>query len=273
MSVRDRTRPAAARRLLGRALVVAGATVAGTSAVWLAGAGHPADAAAGPLVAEEAPVPAQTTESPPLSGVVDSRAGADPADSPLGDLDPRTLVRSEPAQQVLAPVGGALRDSTDGVRQLAEALPVTGPADVDGGRTPESPAPEPSVTTPTNPPTTPAPEQAHREPPRPAAPAGIPPHEPTAETRSAATAGMAPVAEQRTPEPPRAPGELALDRTPPATTGAGAPHTADLQQTGAALGRHPDLPRGDRVSRGALARHGERALLGVPAPRPGSTPD
>jgi hypothetical protein len=267
MSVRDCTRPAAARRVLGRALVVAGATVAGTSAVWLAGAGHPANAAAEPSAAEQAPV-AQTTESSPLSGVVDSPTGADPADSPLGDLDPRTLVRSEPAQQVLAPVGGAMRDSSDGVRRLAETLPVTGTADVDSGHTPETPAPEPSVTTAT----TSSPEQQHREPPRPAVPTETSLHEPTAETAPAGSR-TAPVAEQRTPEPPRAPSEPALDRTPPAATGAGAPHTADLQQTGAALGRHPHVPRGDGVSRGALAQHNERALLGVPAPRPGSTPD
>lgn len=270
MSARDRTRLAVTRRLLGRALVVAGATVASTSAVWFAGAGHPADAAAEPSAAEQAPVIAQATESSPLSGVAGAQTGADPADSPLDDLDPRSLVRSEPAQQLLAPVGGALRDSAEGVRDVAETLPVAEPGNVDSGQTPESPAPAPSATTPATPPA-PVAEQPRQEPPRPTAPVETPQHQPTSETAAAETARSAPVTERHAPDPERAP--TALDPTPPATTGAGAPHTADLQQAGAALGRHPDVPRTDRVASGPLARHDEHTPLGVPAPRPGSSPD
>lgn len=274
MSVRDRTSPAAGRRrLLGRALVVAGATVVSTSAAWLAGAGNPANAAE-PQAGEQAPVVAQATDSTESPGIVDSRTGAGPAASPLDDLDPRALVRSGPAQRLLTPIDGALRDSAEGVRHVAETLPIVESESVPSGQRPDVPAPEPSMTTPTPSPSAGAePAQPRHESPQFAA-TDPPTHDsPSAGTAAEESAPSAPITERHTPEPQRAPTPPAPDERMPVSTGAASVHTADLQQTGAALGRHPAAPEAEHIARGALAQHNDTVLHGVPAPQPGASPD
>lgn len=244
-----------------------------TSAAWLAGAGQPANAAES-QAGGQAPVVAQATDSTALPGIVDSRTGVGPAASPLDDLDPGTLVRSGPAQRLLTPIDGALRDSAEGVRHVAETLPATEPVPVQSGQRPDPPAPEPSMTTPTPTPSAgPAPAQPRRESPQDAAPEPPFHNSPPAETAAGESASSAPITERHTPEPQRAPAPPARDGKPPASTGAAPAHAADLQQTGAALGRHPATPEAEHAARGALAQHNDTVLRGVSAPQPGASPD
>ncbi|MFB9570347.1 hypothetical protein ACFFRS_25555, partial [Saccharopolyspora hordei] len=135
MSGRDRTTGAARPwRLFGRALVVAGATVAGTSAAWLLGHG-PADAAEDVPAAEAADhTPEQATDS--------GRSG--PEEFSLTRLDPLRLVDSSAAELLDAarPVTEVLQQPAAEVEQVAgDALVVTtgSATGTDAGSGPEVP--------------------------------------------------------------------------------------------------------------------------------------
>lgn len=133
------------RRLLCRALVVAGATVAGTTAIWLAGVAASAETAA--------PAPALGEESTVDSGSGAERSGrsgwgeSGPGAFRVGDLDPARLLLdpSQPSganvvEVVAAPVGGLLHEAggalTSPVREVGEALPKTIHNGLDGVRRP-----------------------------------------------------------------------------------------------------------------------------------------
>ncbi|MDA3630913.1 hypothetical protein OU415_36190 [Saccharopolyspora sp. WRP15-2] len=267
MSRRDRTTGAARQwRLLSRALVVVGATVAGTSAAWLLDHG-PADAA---------DLPAAEAEAEHTAG--DAPAGeSGPEEFSLTRLDPIKLVNSGPTGKLLdaaQPVTEVLQQPAAEVGQVAgDALAVTTQTTspdtaaepesaqppqqpVEADRTPhvEPPAADVAVESPVPDVAEPASE------PRPAEPQRFSPPEPPA------------------PEPPAQP-RLPIGATPfvlPSTPGApgcgGA--TDGPHHNTTALGWHPAAPVRAPARAGAPSCDIEATLLpSVAEPQPGTTPD
>ncbi|GAB3674884.1 hypothetical protein [Saccharopolyspora tripterygii] len=256
MSVRDRTTQTAARRFLGRALVLAGTAAAGTSAALLLG--QPAEA--------EPDEPAgELVEPPPLSGApVLSEAAAltgdaadlpeaalekvqqaGPASFPLDRLDPLELVPGEPVEHL---VGGLDEEVAEPSEPSVEAGPPIAPVEPVAGpdRQAGSPPPEPVVSIP--------------EPDQPAAHPQV-----TSPVRASGhpVPAVPPVPEHEYPG-----GNSAL----PASSGCA--KTADGHQQGAGLpGWYPAAPRADDVRPDACADTRDEVLRGVPSPRPGATPD
>ncbi|MCI2418965.1 hypothetical protein MOQ72_16090 [Saccharopolyspora sp. K220] len=275
---RHERRTGAARqwRLLTRALVVAGATVAGTSAAWLIGTAGPASAADLPSAADASD---DSAAQPHADEQTTDRT--DPAEFSLRRLDPVALVRSGPAGQLLdaaRPMTGVLRDSTAEVRHVADnALSVTGSqastlsASVDSGLE-ELGQPLLAGETGVRPATMPPALQA----PMPSAPFTVPvvsqliePHFSDDQSES--------VSWGRAPRPAESPGLPARSTpfhlpAPPGSPGCGG--TGDGQQhNNSALGWYPVEPDGVPVLAGAPACDIARALLGLPEPQPGTTPD
>ncbi|MGP4018670.1 hypothetical protein [Saccharopolyspora sp. 5N708] len=289
MSRRERRTGAAQPwRLLTRALVVAGATVAGTSAAWLIGTAGPANAAdlrsaASADTPDSSPAqPATDAATTDPSGPAQSGpAQSSPAQFSLNHLDPVELVRSGPAGRLLAathPVRAALRDSTAEVRHVADsALSITGAqastlsTSVDSGLedlgkpllSGETDAQQPAAVPPA--------WQA----PLPGPPPGAPAPQLIEHHRSAEKAES--VAGRRAPNPAQSPGLPARSTpfnlpAPPGSPGCGG--TGDgHQHNNTALGWYPAGPDGDPAPAGAPTCDTARALLGVPEPQPGTTPD
>ncbi|MEV5536967.1 hypothetical protein AB0L13_08900 [Saccharopolyspora shandongensis] len=287
MSRRDRTTGAARPwRLLTRALVVVGATAAGTSAAWLIGTGLPADAANLALAApaDESAAPPESANPPaaPAEGATTERSG--PAAFSLGRLNPVELVRSEPAERLLdaaKPVTGVLQESADGVRHAAgDALSVTeaqagalstsvdnglgglggplltGETDPQQGFSPPSPLPQ----------AVPAPGAAPAVP----QPAQLVEHQRSSEQAETVTG-------PRAPEPAEAPGNQGWPRPFALPTLPGAPGcggTGDGQQHNtAAVGCYPAEPAPTPVFAGASPRDFASTLISASEPQPGTTPD
>lgn len=107
------------RRLLTRALVIAGATVAGTSAAWLLGDSSSADVTGTPAVE---------------SSISEGRwVGPEPSDSPVVPLRPLQRTGEEPVRKVSpspAPNTGFLRNSAAGPGRTGVAAPVSSAAPV-----------------------------------------------------------------------------------------------------------------------------------------------
>ncbi|WP_190819903.1 hypothetical protein [Saccharopolyspora pogona] len=284
MSRRDR-RTAAARpwRLLTRALVVTGATVAGTSAAWLIGSGLHADAADLPPAApadQSAPRPVE----PPESTVDGSAAGrSGPAEFSLARLDPVALVRSDPAGRLLdaaQPVTGVLQDSAAGVGHVADdALSTTGTqaaalsASVDNGLNGLG-SPLLSGETGQQP--------AYSSPASPASPASAPAAAPVVplptqlvEHRHSVEQPES-VVQRRAPEPGETPGhDWSRPFALPAPSGApSCGGTGDgPQHNNAPVGCYPAEPDRSPALAGAPARARAGTLISVPEPQPGTTPD
>jgi hypothetical protein len=279
MSRRDhRTAAAQPWRLLARALVVAGATVAGTSAAWLIGAGLPADAANLHPTSDASTGEAAGTEST-VDGAATGRSG--PAEFSLTQLDPVRLVRSDSAARLLdaaRPVTGALQDSTAEVRHVADnALSTTGAqadtlsTSVDSGLEElggpllreETGTQQPGIAPQTLPPPAPGAAPVLPEPPQ------LTEYEWSAE-RSEST-------QRRAPKPVDPPGNPGGSRpfTLPAPPGApGCGGTADGQQhNNTAVGWYPAEPDGTPVFAGSPTRDTASTLMSAPEPQPGTTPD
>ncbi|GGI83138.1 hypothetical protein GCM10011581_20480 [Saccharopolyspora subtropica] len=265
----DRTEAARPWRLLTRALVVVGATVAGTSAAWLLGTGLPADAA------DLRPAAADSAEQPAAPEPADARTG--PANFSLGGLDPLGLVRSD-AQRLLdaaQPVTGVLRDSSAEIHQVAHGALTTTSAganslseSVDSGLS-ELGEPLLSGASSSAAPDAPPPQQSPVLDARPAPP--VP--QLSAPTRSAEQSESTP--EQHTPEPaPELPGVPPLFHLPAPTGAPGCGGAADGPLHGTtALGCHPAAPVAAPALRSAPTHDTADALTGVPEPQPGTTPD
>lgn len=281
MSRRDR-RTAAARpwRLLTRALVVTGATVAGTSAAWLIGSGLHADAADLPPAApaEQAQRSGELSEST-VDGSATGRSG--PAEFSLTRLDPVALVRSDPAERLLEsarPVTGVLQESAAGVGHVADdALSTTGnqaevlTTSVDNGlgglgspvlsgetgSQPAFPPPAPPAAAPAAAPVAPLPQLVE--------------HQHAVEQQPES------VVQRRAPEPGQAPGNHDWSRpfALPVPTGApGCGGTGDgPQHNNAPVGCYPAEPNRTPALAGAPARATAGTLISVPEPQPGTTPD
>ncbi|MGW1682130.1 hypothetical protein [Saccharopolyspora sp. NPDC002376] len=263
MSRHNRTTGAARQwRLLSRALVVAGATVAGTSAAWLLDHG-PADAAG--LSA------AETEAEHAAVDVPESESG--PAEFSLTRLDPLQLVNSGPTGKLLdaaKPVTEVLRQPTAEVGQVAsDALAVT---------TTQTSAPDTAAEPePAEPPQQPVETDRtpHAEPPA----ADVVVESPVQDVAEAASEPQwfAPP-EPPAPEPPAQP-RLPIDATPfvlPSTPGApgcgGA--TDGPHHNTTALGWHPAAPVRAPAKAGAPSCDTTGTLLpSVPEPQPGTTPD
>ncbi|MEV0696452.1 hypothetical protein AB0I53_00825 [Saccharopolyspora sp. NPDC050389] len=287
MSCRDRTTGAARPwRLLTRALVVVGATAAGTSAAWLIGTGLPADAAnlAPAAPADESAAPPESTNPPaaPVEGAATERSG--PAEFSLGRLNPVELVRSGPAEQLLdaaRPVTGVLQESADGVGHVADdALSATGAqageisTSVDNGL---GGLGGPLLSGETGPqqgfsPTAPLPQAAPASVAAPVVPqpAQLVEHQRSAEQTESVTG-------PRAPEPAEAPGNPGWPRPFALPTLPGAPGcggTGDGQQHNtAAVGCYPAEPDRTPAYAGASARDIASTLISAPEPQPGTTPD
>ncbi|GAA4855081.1 hypothetical protein [Saccharopolyspora rosea] len=285
MSQSDRTTGGTRRwRLLTRALVVAGATVAGTSAAWLIGSEHSAHAA-------DLHLPSA------VSSVVGGQADAgaergDPAAFSLHDLDPVHLVRSAPrqligaAEPVTKPVTGALHDSAaevgdvagktlDDTAHHAQSLSRTVDSGLSGlGRPllPERPGPDPA------PQPQPQPQEAQPAPaPAPApevhapAPVGVPT---ATTTRAPQHAAVTPERDQRSrPDSPAEPGKTAPFAMPAPSGASGSGGTADGPHHGGGLGWYPVEPDAHHPLAAVLAREHTFLPVGVPEPQPGTTPD
>ncbi|MDA3644626.1 hypothetical protein LZ318_23630 [Saccharopolyspora indica] len=262
MSRRDRTTGAARPwRLLGRALVVAGATVAGTSAAWLLGHG-PADAA-------DLPAAEDATDRPAAGAQEGDQSG--PTDFSLTGLDPLRLVSSGPAGKLLdavQPVTEVLRQPAAEVGQVAgSALAVTetqtsAPAPVTGSG-PEVP-PQPPVEP--GPPPLVAPPAVVEGPAQDVT-------EPVRAPRSAQPTRLEPPA----PEPPAQPSAPARSApfvlpAPPGAPGFGSPADGPHHNT-TALGWYPAAPVRVPAFAGAPACDLAGTPVGVPEPQPGTTPD
>ncbi|WP_406688369.1 hypothetical protein REH65_17660 [Saccharopolyspora sp. ID03-671] len=256
MSVRDRTTLTAARRWLGRALVLAGTAAAGTSAALLIG--QPAEAASDEPAQSltDAPV---LSDSPALSGAaaltdqvarvpaaaVERVSG--PASFPLDRVDPLSLVPAEPVGHLLT--GDLDEETAAEPPEFAEPPQAAGPAD------PAEPTPNTAA----------APDR-QADVPRPAADAPVPEPASAVHADDPVRTGGHPVPD--TPDPELPEGGSAL----PAP--AGCAKTADGQQHGTGLlGRHPAVPRADAARPDACAGDRHELPRGVPAPQPGATPD
>lgn len=262
MSRRDRT-PGAARqwRLLGRALVVAGATVAGTSAAWLLGHG-PADAADLPAAEDAADRPAADARDGDQSG---------PTEFSLTRLDPLRLVSSGPAGKLLdaaQPVAEVLQQPAAEVGKVAgSALAVTGtqtsaPAPVTGSAPEEPPQPPVEIA----PPPLVAPPAVAESP----APDVT---EPVRAPRSTQPLRLEPPA----PEPPAQPSAPPRSTpfvlpAPPGVPGFGSPTDGPHHNT-TALGWYPAAPVRVPAFAGTPACDLAGTPSGVPEPQPGTTPD
>lgn len=290
MSCRDHTTGAAQPwRLFARALVVAGATVAGTSAAWLIGAElradaanlHPASGASTGEVTGAEPVvsaaSAKSTEST-VDGAATGRSG--PAGFSLTQLDPARLVRSDSAARLLdaaRPVTGALRNSTAEVRHVADnALTTTGEkadtlsTSVDSGLK-ELGTPLLSEETGTQ-----QPGIAPLPFPAPGAAPVLPELPQLTENESSAERSES-TAPGRAPKPVEPPGNPSGSRpfTLPALPGApGCGGTADGQQhNNTAVGWYPAEPDGIPVLAGSPTRDIASTLISATEPQPGTTPD
>jgi len=251
MSVRDRTTQTARRRLLGRALVLAGTAVAGTSAALLVGqpaeaeSGTPTDALAeAPVLSEAAALPGDAADLPATA--LEHVRHADPASFPLDELDPLALVPDEPVGHLLP---GGNDDAT--------AAPAQTPQDTEPAASPVEPAD--------------GPDRQADGPPPPAA-ANTPDPEPS--TASPQVDASVRVAGQPVPDTPNTPEpeRPAVNTALPASSGCA--KTADGQQPGAGLpGRYPAAPLADGARPDACAHDRAEVLRGVPSPRPGATPD
>ncbi|PKW13429.1 hypothetical protein [Saccharopolyspora spinosa] len=282
MSRRDRRTAAARRwRLLTRALVVTGATVAGTSAAWLIGCGLHADAADLPSAApadQSAPRPVEPPEST-VDGSATGRSG--PAGFSLARLDPVALVRSDPAGRLLdaaRPVTGVLQESATGVGHVADdALSTTGTQaaalstsvdnGLDGlagpllsGETGQQSAyspPAPPASAPAAAPVVPLPTQLVE-------------HRHSVEQPES-------VVQRRAPEPGETPGNRDWSRPFALPAPSGAPScggTGDGPQlNNAPVGCYPAEPDRTPALAGAPARTRAGTLISVPEPQPGTTPD
>ncbi|WP_433870689.1 hypothetical protein [Saccharopolyspora sp. CA-218241] len=280
-------------RLLSRALVVLGATAAGTSAAWLLGTGTPAQAAdPGPASFVDTVLPGDTAlpgvdALPGLSGdalsAVDgatARLGLDrPAQALLGAAEPVTGVLRESADEVGKVAGRALTGAGEQAEELgssvglapAEPGPAVGPA-LEPGR--PAPAARPAL---------PEPEPAPEPAPQPPAPAP-----PSAADTTARVVLTEPAAQPAEPAPGPAqdgpaqddpardrpvhegPGPFVL----PAPAGAGCAVGADgPQHGGSALGWHPVDRLPGRAGPTAAAREAASLPTGLPEPQPGTTPD
>ncbi|MEV0082539.1 hypothetical protein [Saccharopolyspora sp. NPDC050642] len=287
MSGRYRTTGAARPwRLLTRALVVVGATAAGTSAAWLIGTGLPADAAnlAPAAPADESAAPPESANPPaaPVEGATTDRSG--PAEFSLGRLNPVELVRSEPAERLLdaaKPVTGVLQESTDGVRHVAgDALSVTeaqagalstsvdnGLVGLDGPLLSGETTPQQGFS-----PSAPLPQAA----PAPGAAPAVPqPAQQVEQQRSPEQADA--VTRPRAPEPAEAPGNQGWPRpfalpTLPGAPGCGGAGDGQQHNT-AAVGCYPAEPARTPAFAGASTRDFASTLISAPEPQPGTTPD
>ncbi|KAA5836261.1 hypothetical protein ABT337_14540 [Saccharopolyspora hirsuta] len=264
MSRRDRTTGAARPwRLLGRALVVAGATVAGTSAAWLLDHG-PADAAEQPAAETEADRAAADSPETGRSG---------PEAFSLTRLDPLRLVSSGPAGKLLdaaEPVTEVLQQPAAEVGQVAsDALAVTGtqtstpdPATDSGPAVPPPPPAETVRPALAAPPVaaaaTPAPEIA----------------EPTPAPRPAEPQRLAPPAPEEPPAQPGVPVRSAPFVLPstPGAPGLGGSADGPHHNT-TALGWYPAAPVRVPAFAGTPACDLAGTLVSVPEPQPGTTPD
>ncbi|RRO13714.1 hypothetical protein EIL87_22270 [Saccharopolyspora rhizosphaerae] len=252
MSVNDRTPQTAARRLLGRALVLAGTAVAGTSAALLIG--QPAEAepaaepaqpgevlAGSPLLSEAAALTEGAADLP--AAAWDRVSPADPASFPLEGIDPLTLVPGEPVERLVTSdldeeAAAPAPDGSDPEAAPAEALaavPDQQPAAVAVADV-RSPASEPSA--------------------------------PQADVPVRKSGQSVPVEPEDTsgPEFPQ------RNSTPPASTGC-AGSTADGQQGTGLPGWYPAAPSADGALPDRRADDRDELLRGVPAPQPGATPD
>ncbi|MEB3370751.1 hypothetical protein [Saccharopolyspora mangrovi] len=258
MSVHDRTTQTAARRFLGRALVLAGTAVAGTSSALLIG--QPAEAEPEePAPLTQAPLLADAAALTDDAGLANGTALADaaelpatslgqvdPASFPLDRVDPLTLVPDEPVGHLLT---GDLEEET------AE------PAGTPQGTEPAT-SPEPAA----------GPDR-QADVPRAVADTPVPAPEPSASSPQVdgpvrVTGRSAPASPGDTPEPEFPRGNSTL----PASTGCA--KTADGQQPGTGLpGWYPAAPRADGARPDACAPGRDEVLRGVPAPQPGATPD
>lgn len=256
MSVRDRTTQTAARRLISRALVLAGTAMAGTSAALLIGQ---------PAEAEPAEPAGALTEVPGVSDAValtddaaelpatalEQVSRTDPASFPLDRVEPLTLVSGEPVGHLLT--GGRDEPSApEGAPQDSEpAAPSTEPA---AGPDRHADVPRPVADTPVTSTPVPAPESSAAS--------------PQVDGTVRATGHPVPVAPRNPPEPELPQGSSTL----PASTGCA--KTADGQQQGTGLpGWYPAAPRADGARPDACVDDRDEVLRGVPAPQPGATPD
>lgn len=261
MSRRDRMTGAARQwRLFGRALVVAGATVAGTSAAWLLGHG-PADAADLPAVEESADHPASDAQESGRSG---------PEEFSLTRLDPLRLVSSGPARKLLdaaEPVTEVLRQPAAEVGQVAgSALAVT-----------ETQTSTPEAAAGSGPEVPPQPPVEISRPPLVAPPAVVEsPVQDTAEPARALRSAEPQRLEPPAPEPPAQPSvpvrsaPFVLPSTPGAP-GCGGPTDGPHHNT-TALGWYPAAPVRVPDFAGTPSCLGG-TLVSVPGPQPGTTPD
>ncbi|SFS85479.1 hypothetical protein [Saccharopolyspora flava] len=267
MSVRDRTTLTAARRWFGRALVLAGTAVAGTSAALLIG--QPAEAASDepePSLADAPVLPdaAAVADTPAVSGApVLSGAGAltdevaqlpataldrvsDPASFPLDRVDPLSLVPAEPVGHLLT--GGLDEEHADPPR---DDVPPQSPAD----STPNTAVPN-----------TAAGPDRQADVPRPVADTPVPAPAAVAQADGPVRTPGRPVPDTPEPELPKENSAL------PAP--AGCAKTADGQQHGTGLlGWYPAAPRAGGTRPDACADDRHELPRGVPAPQPGATPD
>ncbi|MER7010410.1 hypothetical protein ABT324_03130 [Saccharopolyspora sp. NPDC000359] len=262
MSGRDRTMGAARPwRLLGRALVVAGATVAGTSAAWLLDHG-PADAAEQPAAEAEAD---RAAAGSPETG----RSG--PTEFSLTRLDPLRLISSGPAEELLdaaEPVTEVLQQPAAEVEQVAsDALGVT---------TPQTSTPD--TATDSGPGMPPPPPAEPVQPPLAAPPAAEHPAPGTAEPapapRPAEPQGFAAPAPEEPPAQPDVPVRSAPFVLPsaPGAPGCGGATDGPHHNT-TALGWYPAAPVRVPALAGAPACDLAGTLVSVPEPQPGTTPD
>lgn len=249
MSVRDRTTQTARRRLLGRALVLAGMAVAGTSAASLVGqpaeaeSGTPTDALTGaPVLSEAAALTGDAADIPATA--LEHVRQADPASFPLDELDPLALVPDEPVGHLLP----GDDDATAASAQTPQDEPAASPAEPTDGpdRQADGPRPPAVANTPDLVPSTASPQV----------------------DASVRVAGQPVPVTPNTPEPERPAVNTAL----PASTGCA--KTADGQHPGAGLpGWYPAAPLADGTRPDACAQDRAEVLRGVPSPRPGATPD
>lgn len=265
MSVHDRTTQTAARRFLGRALVLAGTAVAGTSAALLIG--QPAEAEPEePAPLTQAPLLADTAALADDAGLANGTAlsdgtaladaaelpataldRVDPASFPLDRVDPLTLVPDEPVGHLLT---GDLDEGTaDPAGTPQDTEPAASPAEPVAGPDRQADVPRAVADTPV-----PAPEPSAAS--------------PQVDGPVRVTGHAAPTTPGDTPEPEFPRGSSTL----PASTGCA--KTADWQQPGTGLpGWYPAAPRADGARPDACAPGRDEVLRGVPAPRPGATPD
>lgn len=279
MSRRDRRTAAARRwRLLTRALVVTGATVAGTSAAWLIGFGLHADAADLPSAAPADQSVSRPVE-PPESTVDGSAVGrSDPAEFSLARLDPVALVRSDPAGRLLdaaRPVTGVLQESAAAAGHVADdALSTTGTqavavsTSIDNGlnglagpllpwETGQQPAYSPPVLAPAAAPVVPLPPQLVE-------------HRHSVEQPES-------VVQRRAPEPGETSGNHDWSRPFALPAPPGAPSCGGTgdgpQHNNAPVGCYPAEPDRAPTLAGAPARAIAGTLISVSEPQPGTTPD